>query len=60
MHTIQKGKKMTGQNIFEILLLNDANIILRRTLGHIFCIFMLASFKKVLNVFSFSNGVKGL
>ena len=26
-HTIQKCKKMAGQNTFEILLLNDANMI---------------------------------
>jgi hypothetical protein len=26
-HTIRKGKKMAGQNTFQILLLNDANII---------------------------------
>ena len=27
IHTIQKCKKMAGQNTFQILLLNDANII---------------------------------
>ena len=26
-HTIQKRKKMAGQNTFQILLLNDANMI---------------------------------
>ena len=26
-HTIQKHKKMAGQNTFQILLLNDANMI---------------------------------
>jgi hypothetical protein len=26
-HTIRKGKKMAGQNTFQILLLNDANMI---------------------------------
>jgi hypothetical protein len=27
LHTIQKRKKMAGQNTFQILLLNDANMI---------------------------------
>ena len=27
VHTIRKCKKMAGQNTFEILLLNDANMI---------------------------------
>ena len=27
IHTIRKCKKMAGQNTFEILLLNDANMI---------------------------------
>ena len=27
VHTIQKCKKMAGQNTFQILLLNDANMI---------------------------------
>ena len=31
IHTIRKCKKMAGQNTFEILLLNDANM---RTLGN--------------------------